>query len=597
MCGIIGYVGKKEVVPVLLTGLKALEYRGYDSSGVAVCTGASLSVVKRAGRIAELEKALRETPLTGHAGIGHTRWATHGIATDLNAHPFVSTHGKFAVVHNGIISNYLSLAAFLREHGVRLVSDTDSEVIAHLVDLYYTGDVFSAIRRAVRLLKGSFALGMISVYEPDVIYGVRKDSPLVVGRTEGGFALCSDISGISDFCEAYCPLDNGEIVRLTKSGVKRYDFEGREGKISFSPREKEECSDREAGVDDMLSEIRQTPMALLLGQERFPREKVRQMLSMDFDEILLVGCGSAYHAGLAFREGMREIAGTEIRAEIASEYLTQRPRALDHTLVVAVSQSGETADTLLAVEKAKRCGAKILSVCNVEASSLVRLSDLAVITRCGRERAVAATKSYVSQVHSLMMICLEYADIKGKIAKKDLVGLWEELRSIPDKAEQVVREEAYLADVAMHAKDAEAIFFLGRGADYAAAREGSLKLKEVSYLFSEAYPSGELKHGTLALMEEGVFGLIVATDPALVEKNAATVAEIVCRGASSVVIATEEIASDVRSDYIATIPSTHPIFSPMLSAIVMQQFAYFVAKARGCDVDRPRNLAKSVTVE
>ena len=597
MCGIVGYVGKKDAVSVLIAGLKALEYRGYDSSGIAVHNGASLSVVKRAGRIANLERALAEKPIVGHSGIGHTRWATHGLATDINAHPFVSLYGKFAVVHNGIISNYPELASFLHARGITFSSDTDSEVVAHLLDLFYTGDVLAALRRVVGLLKGSFALGVISVYEPNVVYGVRKDSPLIVGRGESGFALCSDISGISDICDECYPLENGEIVRIDAESARAYDFDGKKKEISFSCRECEEIADRDPGVDDMLCEIRQTPTALLLGEERFPRELIRSFLSEDFDDILVLGCGSAYHAGLVFREAMREMCGERVRVEIASEYLSQREDFDDNRLVIAVSQSGETADTLLAVEKAKRMGAKILSVCNVEASSLVRLSELAVITRCGRERAVAATKSYVTQVHELMMICLEYADVKGKIEKSELETLKRELLLIPDKAEQVVAEEYYLSDIAIRIKDAEAVFYLGRGADFCAAREGSLKLKEVSYLFSEAYPSGELKHGTLALMEEGVFGLIIATDPRLAEKNAATASEIACRGASSIVIASESIAAEMRADYVVVIPDTDPLFSPMLSSIALQQLAYFVAKARGCDVDKPRNLAKSVTVE
>ena len=596
MCGIVGYVGERDAVSTLITGLKSLEYRGYDSSGIAVLEGNALSVVKRAGRISALERALAERPVKGHCGIGHTRWATHGNATDKNAHPFVSGCGKFAVVHNGILSNYLPLAAFLREHGVNLVSDTDSEVIAHLIDYYYTGDVLSALRHAIEAIKGSFALGVISVYEPEVVYGVRKDSPLIIGKGANEFALCSDISGIS-FCEEYCPMENGQIARITASGATLYTFRGSPLEIKYRVRESEILDDREVGVDDMLSEIRQIPTSLLLGYESFPRDEIRTLLREKRENVLVLGCGSAYHAGLAFAESMRELAGECVRVEIASEYLTERQCAKKGTLVIAVSQSGETADTLLAVEKAKRAGARILSVCNVRASSLVRLSDYALITRCGREKAVAATKSYVAQVQELLLISLEYADIKGKITRKERRFFEGEIASLSEKTEAILREEKYIEKVALEAKDAEAVFFLGRKGDYAAAREGSLKLKEVSYLFSEAYPSGELKHGTLALMEHGVFGVIVATDPLLLEKNAATVSEITCRGASAVVIAPESVAADMPANYVVAIPNTSPISSPVLSAVVMQLFAYYVAKARGCDVDKPRNLAKSVTVE
>ena len=597
MCGIVGYVGKEDAVPLLVKGLKALEYRGYDSSGIAVQMGKGIEVAKRAGKIANLEGLLRERPLSGTCGIGHTRWATHGVATDGNAHPFLSAGGKFAVVHNGIISNYLELSSFLRAHGVNFLSDTDSEAVAHLIDYYYTGDVLSAIRTAARALKGSFALAVLSVYEPNVIYGVRKDSPLVIGKGKESFSLCSDISGFMDFCEEYCPLSNGEIARLDAEGAEIFDFEGRPRPLRFLSEEKEDFPIPEEGTDFMLAEIRETPLSLLLGYEGFSTREVRSFLSGSGEDVLLLGCGSAYHAALVCKGALREICGVEARAEIASEFLTSRLTLRRNTLVIVVSQSGETADTLLAVRRAKSAGARVLAVCNVRASSLVRLSDLAIVTRCGRERAVAATKSYCAQVHALLMVCLEYADIKGKVDANHLAFLRREFAFLPEKAASVVAEEPFLSRVAPTVKDAEAVFFLGRGQDYAAAREGSLKLKEVSYLFSEAYPSGELKHGTLALMERGVYGVVIATDPALAEKNAATIAEITCRGASAIVIAPEKIACDLPADYVLTLPDTPPVFSPVLSSVVMQQFAYFVAKARGCDVDRPRNLAKSVTVE
>ena len=384
MCGIVGYVGKRDAVPVLVDGLKALEYRGYDSSGIAVHNGASLCVVKRAGRISALQEALAETPISGRCGIGHTRWATHGLATDVNAHPFLSACGKFAVVHNGIITNYLALAAFLRSNGATFLSDTDSEAVAHLIDFYYTGDVLTAIRRAVGDLKGSFALGVISVYEPNVIYGVRKDSPLVVGKGGAGFSLCSDISGISSICTEYAPLSNGEIVRLSEEGADLFDFDGKTRSLSFLSREEEVFPDPEEGEDFMLAEIREIPLSLLLGYEGFPRSEIRELLSSTGEDILILGCGSAYHAGLVFKGALRDFCGVEARVEIASEFLTERVTVSSKTLVIAVSQSGETADTLLAVRRAKAAGATILAICNVRASSLVRISDYSVVTRCGR---------------------------------------------------------------------------------------------------------------------------------------------------------------------------------------------------------------------
>ena len=597
MCGIVGYVGRRDAVSVLLRGLKLLEYRGYDSSGVAVHNGANLCVVKRAGRLCALEEALSTREVKGSCGIGHTRWATHGSATDQNAHPFVSSYGKFAVVHNGIVSNYLQIAAFLRERGVSLASDTDSEVIAHLIDYYYTGDVLSSLCRALCDIKGSFALAVISVYEPHVLYGVRKDSPLVVGEGKKEFALCSDISGISDFCSRLCALQNGEVVRLSEEGAALFDFYGNPLPMRFENREKELFEDREEGVDDMLSEIRSIPASLRLGFEKFPKEELRAFLKEGFKEMLVLGCGSAYHAGLIFCEAMREVAEVCVRAEIASEFLTEKPCVGEGTLVIVVSQSGETADTLLAVERAKKCGAKILSVCNARASSLTRLSDFSLITRCGRERAVAATKSYVSQAQYLLLICLEYADITGKTNIDEVARLRREISLLSQKTESICRAEKRLEEVALGLKNAEAVFFLGRKGDLAAAKEGSLKLKEVSYLFSEAYPSGELKHGTLALMEKGVWCVVVATDPSLLQKNAATLSEVLCRGASAVVITAGSALEEAPADHVVTVPEADPVVSPLFSAVVMQYFAYFAAKARGCDVDKPRNLAKSVTVE
>lgn len=597
MCGIIGYVGRGEVVPVLLKGLRSLEYRGYDSSGVAVHTGQELRVVKKAGRIAALEGALEEYPLSGRCGIGHTRWATHGVATDRNAHPFLSADGAFAVVHNGILTNYPELYEDLGAKGVTFSSDTDSEVIAHLIEWSYEGDVLAAIRAAAHRLRGSFALAVLSIYEPNVIYGVRQDSPLVVGKGREGFSLCSDISGIFDICEEYCPLDNGEIVRLCADGAEGYDAAGRSLPLRFLSVAADDCPQRCEGEDRMLAEIREIPRSLFLGETSFPRREIRELLAAQGEDILLLGCGSAYHAGLVFLSAMRKLCGVETRAEIASEFLTARVPVDEKTLVIVLSQSGETADTLRAAECAKARGARILSICNVRSSSLVRLSDFSVVTKCGRECAVAATKSYVAQVHSLLLICLEYADIKGKIGKSTLDLLRRELAALPEKADRLVGAEGPLAALAEEVKGAKAVFYLGRGLDYAAAREGSLKLKEVSYLFSEAYPSGELKHGTLALMERGVFGVIVATDPALAEKNAATISEITCRGASAVVITSESVAARFSAERVLVLPDCPPLLSPILSAVVMQQLAYFVAKARGCDPDRPRNLAKSVTVE
>jgi len=596
MCGIVGYVGKGDVLKALLKGLEALEYRGYDSAGVAVHTGADLVVEKRAGRLSALKEALREHPLSGRCGVGHTRWATHGAATDDNAHPFASDHNRFVVVHNGIITNYLPLKRELTQRGIALRSDTDSEVIAHLIDLSYTGDVLDAIRLAVRKLEGSFALGILDVFEPSTLYGAKKDSPLLIGRGHEESYICSDISGFPENCTEVAYVDDNVLVQLTEESAKAYDLDRTPLPLNFLGNE---CG-RQMGGDTgcrMLYEIHEVPAALEKTLRAYPEEAVARILREEHDEICLLGCGSAYHAGLVCKAAMREIAGVRVTDYVASEFLTERYVGGTHPLFIAISQSGETADTLQAVKRAKRYGATVLAVTNVQTSSLVRLADEAVLTQCGTERAVAATKSYSAQVIALLRICLQYADIYDKIKKNDMARFLAELYALPSKAAAVIEGEESLAASSARLAAANALFCLGKGADYAAAKEGSLKVKEVSYLFSEAYPSGELKHGTLALMEQGVYALFVATDPHLAAKNASSVAEVACRGASTYAIANETIADSLGADETFPLPDTLPAFSPVLSTVALQIIAYYVGMCRGCDVDRPRNLAKSVTVE
>lgn len=598
MCGIVGYVGEREATECLLKGLESLEYRGYDSSGIALHTGANLVVEKRAGRLSKLREALAERPLKGRCGIGHTRWATHGAATDANAHPFTSEYSKFAVVHNGIITNYEEIALFLRARGVCLRSETDSEVIAHLIDLYYTGDTLSAICRAVKDLEGSFALGILSVYEENVIYGVRRASPLIVGKGDKESFICSDISGISEFCEEVAFLEDDTVVRVTEERVEAYDLARQKRPLPFRKNLRAERLGEGAFCGSyMLSEIREVPRSIAETLAAYPEETVGRLLRGRYGVIALLGCGSAYHAGLVFKTAMREIAGVQVRDCIASEFLTERQTEGKSTLFIAVSQSGETADTLQAVRRAKKAGAKVLAVCNVPESSLSRLADETVMTHCGVERAVAATKSYSAQAAVLLRICLQYADIWGKITTQESRLYHEELARLAEKTEKIIAAEQDLEEIAESLASADALFCLGRGADHCAAKEASLKIKEVSYLFSEAYPSGELKHGTLALMTKGVFALFFSTDPRLAEKNAASVEEVRCRGAQAVVLAAESAAKAIRAEKTFLLPDTIPAFSPVVSSVAAQLIAYYVAVQRGCDVDRPRNLAKSVTVE
>ena len=596
MCGIVGYVGNNEVVKALIKGLEALEYRGYDSAGIAIHTGREILVEKKAGRLSNLKEALRRREIVGRCGIGHTRWATHGAATDENAHPFLSVHRRFAVVHNGIITNYLPLKRELAARGISLRSDTDSEIIAHLIDLCYTGDVLAAIASVVRRLEGSFALAILAASEPNALYGVRKDSPLLVGRGRGECFICSDVSGFSENCTEVAFPNDEVIVRLTEKGAKAYDLDGNSLPLAFA---RTECRRSMEGSEEccMLSEIHEVPASVEKTLLSYPEEVVARLLREEHDEIAILGCGSAYHAGLTFKATMRELAGVRVTDYVASEFLTERYVGGEHPLFIVVSQSGETADTLRAVKRAKEHGATILAVTNVATSSLVRLADETVLTGCGTERAVAATKSYSAQVAALLRICLQYADIWGKIEKTELARYLAELSALPHKAATVLEGERTLADACRRLANASALYCLGKGADYAAAKEGSLKIKEVSYLFSEAYPSGELKHGTLALMEAGVYALFVATDPRLTEKTASSIAEVACRGASTFAIASEGSAERLGADEVYPIPDTIPAFSPVLSTVAMQLIAYYVGIYRDCDVDRPRNLAKSVTVE
>jgi len=598
MCGIVGYVGKNNVTEVLIKGLKSLEYRGYDSSGIAVHTGAHLVVRKKAGRLSKLEETLRESEILGHCGIGHTRWATHGAATDENAHPFVSEYTRFAVVHNGIITNYRAIKNLLLKRGVMLRSDTDSEVIAHLLDLYYTGDTLSTICQSVKMLEGSFALGILAVYEPNTLYGVRKDSPLIVGKGDGENWICSDISALSEECGSVAFPKDDVIVRLTDHSVNAYDTMRRETYLPFCPHTVSLETNEPRRVDSyMLAEIREVPDSLVRTLEEYPEGRLAELLREASEEICVLGCGSAYHAGLTFSTAMREIAGVRVHEYIASEFLTERYVENENALFIAISQSGETADTLQAVKRAKRHGARVLAVCNVATSSLIRLADECILTRCGTEKAVAATKSYSAQVAALFRLCLQYADIYEKMNKTKLAKYLAELNDLPRKARQALTKEDEAKKLAQTIKDAHALYCLGKGADYYAAKEGSLKIKEVSYLFSEAYPSGELKHGTLALMERGVCALFLATDPALAEKSASSIAEVSCRGASAFAITTENLQDSFGKSTALLLPDTIPVFSPVVSSVALQLIAYYVGTLRGCDVDRPRNLAKSVTVE
>ncbi len=603
MCGIVGYAGSGNVAKKLLDGLKKLEYRGYDSSGIAIANGSNLVVEKKAGRVMQLEKAIQGRELCGCAGIGHTRWATHGQPSDVNAHPFTAGYAKLAVVHNGIIHNYIELSRELASFGIMCISDTDSEIVAHLIDFYYAGDMLTAIRKAVSRLTGSFALAIVSVYEPDVVYGVRKDNPLVVCKGEDGYYLYSDIGSRENDVNEAAVIDNGNIVRISLDKAEIFDFCGQCGELIFSyacPMWQESESDNYE--TRMQKEIFEIPRALTESYVAFFKDGYNNLLSQEemrrIDKVIILGCGSAYHAGLVFAEAMREQAAFQPYIEVSSEFLHQKLLITPDTLVVAVSQSGETADTLMAVQKAKKAGCRVLCVCNVPTSSLVQISDYVMLTRAGREVAVAATKSYSAQIMLLLLFCLDFARKTEKITKEEYRRLSRRLGQIPKDAQKVLSTAEHISAVCRRVVSSNSVFFLGRGMDYCIAKEGSLKLKEISYVFSEAYPSGELKHGTLALIEKGVLVVAALSDSELLSKSAGSLSEVRCRGAVVVAVtpfAVDEITSN--SDYVLEIPEVPALFSPLLTVIPMQLISYYMAKFRGCDIDKPRNLAKSVTVE
>ncbi len=589
MCGIVGYVGNRRAAPILLEGLKRLEYRGYDSAGVAVLND-GISIVRKKGRVSALKEA---EGMGGTIGIGHTRWATHGAPSEQNAHPHL--YGRFAVVHNGIIENYLALKEECLHRGETFSSETDSEVIAHLLNYSYRGDVLAALRETTARLKGSFALAVLCRDEPDRLFLAREKSPLVVGRGEDGTYAASDVPAIAEKCDKIYSLSDGELAVLDRKEIKFFD---RVGTIE----KRELAIDRSADIPQlcgfshyMRKEMEEIPAAIANSLIDFATdfrfsafcEVLCQTKYMD-----IVACGTAYHSGIAAKHAVEKLARVPVSVHIASEYRYGDPIVKPATLVLAVSQSGETADTLAAAELAKSRGAYVAAVTNAPYSSLTRIADFVLETGAGREIAVAATKSFNAQLAILYSIAVASARAKGKDV------LFDSLRPLPALAEQVVSKigdaEALSADLVR----ARSVYFIGRGADYCAALEGSLKLKEISYLPSEGYPAGELKHGTLALIERGTPVVAVVTQRATAEKTMNAVSEVCARGASVLLVSSfPELARRKEIAHFIPIPKCEECFSPILSVIPLQALAYFTSLARGNDPDKPRNLAKSVTVE
>ena len=609
MCGIVGYVGEEHAKERIIDGLKRLEYRGYDSAGIALPINGKIEIRKHVGEIKNLEKIIGDAAYDSSVGIGHTRWATHGAPSDLNAHPHANGDNSIAIVHNGIIENYQEIKEWLiRDYGVKFKSETDSEVIAHLIGIYYDGDLLQAVNRAVEQMRGAYAVAAIAAAEPDKIVAVRKDAPLVAGIGKGFNFIASDIPALLKYVREVYLIENNETVVLTKDDIKIYNEDGKVVKRDvFHVTWDADAAEKEGYEHFMLKEIHEQPKGI---QETLVRRLNEDgAINLDgismtkedienFDKVYIVACGTAYHAGLVGKLVIEKMARVPVEVDIASEFRYRDPFVDEKTLFIAISQSGETLDTLAALREAKRKGARILSVVNVVGSSVARESDDVFYTWAGPEIAVASTKAYTTQLICMYLIGLYMGSTKGTIEKDYYTQVLEELKLLPEKVEKLFGEEDQIAALAKKYHRKDQVFYVGRGLDSGVSYEGSLKLKEISYINSFAIAAGELKHGTIALMEEETLVFALATQDFLYEKMVSNVEEIKARGARVVAIAKEgRTEIEQVADEVIYIPPCMDEVSPVLAVIPLQIFAYYVAKERGCNIDKPKNLAKSVTVE
>lgn len=607
MCGIVGYIGTHDAAPILLEGLHKLEYRGYDSAGIALADGAGITVVKTKGRVQDLSDKLKAAGrLPGTVGIGHTRWATHGAPNDVNAHPHTSTSGRVTLVHNGIIENYAAIAAMLETAGYRFVSETDTEVLAQLFDYYYTGDAVDAMCRVMRTVRGSYAVAVLTADRPDRILAAKKDSPLVLGRGDGENFLASDIPALLRYTRDCYLLNDGEIAVLTRDAMAFYDAAGaRVQKDVYRVTWDAEAAEKGGYAHFMKKEIAEQPRAVrdTLTAHTKNGEALPDLRMTDDDirkigKIHIVACGSAWHVGVAAKYIWEAAAGIPCETDLASEFRYRSPLVRPGDLCVVISQSGETADTLAALREAKARGARVLSIVNVVASTIARESDDVLYTMAGPEIAVATTKAFSAQLAVAYLLALRFARAKGTPTAAREAQAGEALLRLPEQIEALLQLDDRMAALARQFAAAKSLFFLGRGLDYAIALEGSLKLKEISYLHSEAYAAGELKHGTISLVEPGTPVVAVATQDALYEKMLANIKEVCARGARVIaLVCGEHPELDGYAEAVVQIPETDAFFKPSLDVVPLQLFAYYMALERGCDVDKPRNLAKSVTVE
>lgn len=609
MCGIVGYIGPREVVPILLEGLEKLEYRGYDSAGVTVPENGGLKVLKKVGKLAALKEKLNGCSYEACIGIGHTRWATHGKPSDENAHPHTDCTGKFAVVHNGIIENYITLKEWLQSKGHVFHSQTDTEVLPHLIEHFYDGDLVETVLKVIPKLEGSFAIAVVCAHEPDKMVAVRQDSPLVVGLGNGENFLASDIPAILKHTRHTYILNDGEVVVLETGQVRVMDRKGNEiHKEVLEVNWEAEQAEKNGYDHFMLKEIHEQPRALrdtlsgrispdgsavLLDEVKLSAEDVKGI-----KKIFITACGTAYHAGLVGKYIIERLVRLPVEVDIASEFRYRHPIIEPGTLVVVVSQSGETADTLAALREARRQGARVVAVTNVVGSSVSREADDVIYTWAGPEIAVASTKAYTTQLVAMYLLALYLAGVRETVQPDEIQDILLGMKKLASKAQTILDNTREVKDYAQEFAGCKDLFFIGRGLDYAVALEGSLKLKEISYIHAEAYAAGELKHGTLALIEDNMPVVALATQDTLFDKMVSNIQEVNARGASVVALAMKGLTEVEKvTDKVVYIPKTHPLLAPVLTVIPLQLLAYHTAVARGCDVDKPRNLAKSVTVE
>lgn len=607
MCGIVGYVGKRQAAELLVEGLSKLEYRGYDSAGVAIVDG-DINVRKYKGRLNNLATSLNENRISGSIGIGHTRWATHGEPSDVNSHPHTTLDNKISVVHNGIIENYAKLREFLSDKGYKFVSETDTEVIPNLVDYYYNGDLFEAVVKATGDLEGSYAIGVVSKNEPDKIVAVRKDSPMIVGIGEDEYFIASDIPAVLNQTRNIYFLEDKEFVVMTKDGVELRTSEGEViDKEIYHVTWNVDAAEKGGYDSFMLKEIHEQPKAI--------KDTMTGRISLDhkiefdgfnltleelnnIDKIYIVACGTAYNAGLMGKIAIEKLAKIPVETDIASEFRYREPLVTDKTLIITLSQSGETADTLAVLRDAKNVGARTLAITNVVGSSISREADDVIYTMAGPEIAVASTKAYTTQVAVMNMLAMYLADLKGLLNSDVERELKESLLSLPEMIEKTLEVKPQVEAISEIIAQEKDLFYLGRGADYALAIEGALKIKEISYIHSEAYAGGELKHGTIALIEPGTKVIALLTQSHLMDKMISNIREVKSRGANVFAVAYEdEVLDESIFDEIVRIPRANTMVSPILGVTILQLLAYYVANKKGCDIDKPRNLAKSVTVE